>query len=111
MRAEGVGLHPYGNYPLHTHRVFYDFNLVHTEKPTRIAHIARDVRELDKALPVSENVQIYSIPWFKKYEPEYIDKYIGAFKKVISNYKLLLEGAKEEPENKGRWYFYVDDDK
>ncbi len=106
LRAEGAGINPYGNYPLHTHRFFHDVNLYHTEKPTRIAYTARDVRTLDSALPVSESIEIYSIPWFKKFYPEHIDKYINAFKKVTANYKSLLSGG-EAPAAKGRWYFYT----
>jgi perosamine synthetase len=109
LKAEGVGTYPYGNYPLHTHRVFYDFNLAHTEKPTRIAHTDRDVRLLDRDLPVTERVQIFAVPWFKKFMPEHIDKYVHAFKKVVLNSKALLEGAAPEEKTGGRWYFYSDD--
>ncbi len=90
MRAEGVGIGPNGNFPLHTHPFFDDFNLMHTEKPARIAFADRDVRLLDQALPVSESVLVFTVPWFKKYMPEQIDKYIGAFKKVIQNAEALL---------------------
>lgn len=90
MKAEGVITKPNGHPILHKHPFFYDFNIAHTAKPTRIAYTDRDVRELDSPLPVSETIQIISVPWFKKFWPDYIDKYVTAFKKVTSNYEQLF---------------------
>jgi Predicted pyridoxal phosphate-dependent enzyme apparently involved in regulation of cell wall biogenesis len=108
LRAEGLSTHPGANYPLHTHKVFQSFNLMNTDKPTRIAFAHRDVRELDKALTVCNTVEVFTIPWFKKFYPEYIEIYADTIKKVISNYELLLDEKPVENKTTGRWFFYSD---
>ena len=42
-----------GNFPLHTHRFFKDFDFYNLGKPSRIAFAERDVRELDAAVEPS----------------------------------------------------------
>ncbi len=110
LAAEGCGSTPYGYFPMHTHRLFYDYNLMNTEKPTRIAFTQRDVRELDRGLKVCETVKVFSLPRFRKFLPEQIDKYVHAFKKVSENCESLLEGAAPEPEYAGRWFFNAEED-
>ena len=111
MRAEGVGISVGGNRALHTHEYFKSFDLYHSGKPTRIEFATRDVRELDNALPVTESIEIYSVPWFKKFMPEYIEMYANAFVKVMTNYKELLAGAPRRRKGAdGRWFFYGDDE-
>lgn len=108
LRAEGFSTYSGGNYPLHLHKAFQDMDVLNIGKPARIAFAKRDVRELDKHLPVTENIKIYGIPWFKKYMPEYIEMYVDAFKKVAFNYEQLLDGTEQEDSITGRWYFYND---
>lgn len=92
-----------GNYPLHSHRLFKDFNLMHTEKPTRIAFAERDVRELDDAVDASKQFMCVSLPSFKKFMPEYIDLFVEALKNIVENYEQLLENE-EVKEDGGRWF-------
>jgi len=108
VSAEGFGCGAGGNFPLHTHSIFYDFNAMNTEKPTRIAFTDRDVRELDKFLPVTETIKMYGIPWFKKFYPEYIEMYANAYKKVALAYEELLpiDEFKNTVKISGRWHFY-----
>jgi dTDP-4-amino-4,6-dideoxygalactose transaminase len=109
LRAEGCGFaYPGCNNALHTHAVFQNCSIYNTDKPTRIAFTERDVRELDKELPVSEAIgkSIYGIPWFKKFDAEVIEQYAEAFKKVLLNYKELLKDDVKDPPNIGLWYFY-----
>ena len=49
------------------------------EKPTMISFADRDVRQYKGSLPHAENIASYAfgVPWFKKYEPNIIDKYIS----------------------------------
>lgn len=108
LRAEGFSTSPGANYALHTHPALQNFSLMKTDKPTRIAFAKRDVRELDKALRVCSEVQVFSIPWFKKYYPEQIKLYADAVKKVIENHEDLLESNSGKDEVTGRWYFYSD---
>ncbi|MCL2517738.1 MAG: DegT/DnrJ/EryC1/StrS family aminotransferase [Oscillospiraceae bacterium] len=109
VSAEGFGTWPGGNYPLHKHAIFQTFDAMNTGKPTRVAFAERDVRELDKDLPVCEGIKIYSIPWFKKYMPEYIEMHANAFKKVAENYKDLLDSDPNRDKDviSGRWHFYA----
>jgi len=108
LRAEGISTYPGANYPLHMHEIFKSFNLMNTEKPTRIAFAHRDVRELDKDLIVCNNVEVFAIPWFKKYYPEYIEMYANTIKKVIANHETLLDDKPADGEISGRWFFYSD---
>ena len=94
-----------GNYCLHTHEFFRTFDFMHVGKPSRIAFNNRDAREDDALCDRSLNYICVSVPWFKHYEPEWIDQYVAAFKKVSENYKDLLDF--EEMRNgdaSGRWY-------
>jgi len=111
LRAEGVSVSVGGNRALHTHEYFKTFDLYHAGVPTRIQFAERDVRELDKALPVTESIEIFSVPWFKKCDRESIEMYANAFRKVAENYKELLEKApKRRKSADGRWFFYGDEE-
>ncbi len=105
IRAEipGITCWEGGNFPLHTHRFFKDFDYLGLGKPTRIAYANRDVRELDAALLPSEGRYCLSLPVFRKFRPELIDKYAEAFRTVAENYEQLLEGE-TFVDNGGRWY-------
>jgi hypothetical protein len=88
------------------HNIFKTYDGLNIGKPARIAY-GRDVRELDKHIKVAQAVQVYSIPWFKHYMPEYIEMYANAFKKAALNYRELLTGDENRKEE-GRWFFYSD---
>ncbi|MDD4773128.1 MAG: DegT/DnrJ/EryC1/StrS family aminotransferase [Eubacteriales bacterium] len=107
VRAEGVSVSPGGNNPLHTHNVFKTADIYNAGTPTRIMNADRDVRELD-ALPVTEELEIYSIPWFKRPMHSYIEMYAAAFRKVAENYRELLGEGKRKKSSDGRWFFYND---
>ena len=95
------------NFPLHTHNYFKTFDFNGTGEPTRIANADRDVRELDNNLPVSETIQCFGVPWFKKYNKEWIEKIAGCFRNVIENHEQLL-GLEDENKKGGRWHGFVD---
>ncbi len=105
IRAEIPGLNCWegGNFPLHTHRFFQDYDYFGLGKPTRIAFAKRDVRELDKALEPSEHIYCMTLPPFRKYMPELIDRYVEAFRTVIENYEQLLQ-QETAADHGGRWY-------
>ena len=106
IRAEGVkNCHPGTNPPLHLHPLLNDMDVYGHGKPTRIAHNKRDIRQGLGSLPNSEKVgeRTYSIPWFKHYEPDIIESYADAFKKVIHNHEQLLEHDEGNPANIGLW--------
>lgn len=92
-----------GNYCLHTHPYFRDYDLLHTGKPSRVTFTDRDVRESDALLEPSVRKSCFSIPWFKHFDKEWIDRYAAVFKKVADNYEQLLEGDTVKADG-GRWH-------
>lgn len=92
-----------GNFCLHTHNFFKTFDLYNIGKPSRIAFADRDVRLDDEALKPSESRWCFGVPWFKKYNEEWIDLYAAAFRKVVENHDQLIEGFEEQKQG-GRWY-------
>lgn len=108
LKAEGFNSSIGGNLPLHIHPVFQDYNGLGTEKPTRIAFSTRDVRLLDRQLPVTESVEIFSIPWFKHNWPETIASYAAAFRKVADHADELRQHAKPDEQQPGRWFFFAE---
>ena len=72
------------NFPLHLHPVLNEADIYGDGKPTRIAFADRDVREPAGSLPVAEAVgmRAIGIPWFKHDEPEAVERYAAAFRKV-----------------------------
>ena len=109
VSAEGVPILPGCNTPLHTHPLFISADIYNQGKPTRIANASRDVRELDKSLPVSEVIEsrCFSVPWFKQYKPELIQQYAECFKKAALNYRELLKDDPGNPEIIGGWSTYT----
>ena len=83
IRAEGVRSIPGTNYPLHKHPYFLSSDALNR---------GRRKNETPEYLPVSENTTAtaFSLPWFKHFKPEVIDRYIAVFRKVLTNYKELL---------------------
>ncbi|MBQ8640880.1 MAG: aminotransferase class V-fold PLP-dependent enzyme [Clostridia bacterium] len=92
-----------GNFCLHTHPFFQTFDLFNEGKPSRIAYAARDVRVDDIHLKSSETRYCFSVPWFKHFDREWIDKYAAAFRKVVENHLQLCEDVTDDGQG-GRWY-------
>ncbi len=103
VRAEGCRCAPGVYTAMHTHPICTTADIYGDGKPTRIAFADRDVRELDKSLPVTEKIStmVYSIPRFVHFRPEIIEEYANAYKKVALNYKELLEGDQGNPADLG----------
>lgn len=109
VKAEGYKSGNAGcNKPLHTHALLQTCDVYGHGKPTRIANSDHDVRKFDNSLPVTEKISsmIFGIPWFKHYWPEVIEEYANSYRKVIENYKDLLEGDEGNPESLGGWNFF-----
>lgn len=105
IRAEGFPCAANGNFCLHNHPFFKTFNFMHTEKPSRIAFSDRDVREDDHLCDRSERIYCFTVPWFKHFDKAEIEKYANAYKKVIANYKELLDDADARiNKGSGQWY-------
>lgn len=91
------------NFCLHTHPFFKTFNLMNTEKPSRIAFSDRDMREEDDLCKRSELIECVAVPWFKKFDKEWIERYASVYRKVCENYEQLLEGDTDKVAG-GRWH-------
>jgi len=104
MRAEGCEMEfEGGNFCLHTHQFFKSFDMTHCGTSSRIQYNDRDVRVDDDKCKPSESIFCFSVPWFKHYDKEWIEKYAGAFRKVIENYEQLLEKDTDKSQG-GRWH-------
>ena len=91
------------NFCLHTHEYFKTYDFLNLGKPTRIAFSDRDLRVDDEKLIPSEHKYSMTVPWFKKYDKEWIETYAGAIRKVAENWQQLLE-INEEEQEVGRWH-------
>lgn len=109
VRAEGVPeCGPGANKPLHLHPLFNTVDVYGHGKPTRVAHVSADDLEPKGSLPVSEKIGafVYSIPWFKHYRRDIIDRYVDAFRKVAENHEELLESDSGNPPDIGGWHLF-----
>ncbi|MBR6791388.1 MAG: aminotransferase class I/II-fold pyridoxal phosphate-dependent enzyme [Oscillospiraceae bacterium] len=102
LRAEGVQSWDGGNYCLHTHALFKTMDLYGAGKPSRVAFTDHDVREDDAKCDPSTRLYCFSVPWFKHFDREWIEKYAAAIRKVAENYGQLLED--DAAKTGGRWY-------
>ena len=60
----------------------------------------------EKKLTLKERLNGFfekKMPWFKKYDKEWIDLYASAIRKVVENYEELLEGDIDKTQG-GRWH-------
>ncbi len=109
IRAEGIPDCIAGcNYPLHTHPVFQTCDIYGHGKPTRISNSKEDIRNYDQNLTVSEKIGrlVFSVPWFKHFNPVIIEKYASAYINVVDNYRELLSDDTGDPSNIGMWHFF-----
>lgn len=101
LQAEGVSSGVGANNPMHLHPLYNSVDVYGDGVPTRIAGAAdgrADVRY--EALPATERSQteVFSVPWFKHDEPEAIEMYANAFKKVCAHASELMAAATAEAE-------------
>ena len=92
-----------GNYCLHTHNFFKEFDLTGCGAPSRIAHNEYDVRQDDHLCDPSLEKYCFSIPRFNYLDKEVIDLYAMGYRKVIENHMDLLENDAKEAQG-GHWY-------
>lgn len=92
------------NFCLHTHKFFKTFDYYNRGVPSRIAFSDRDVREEDDACKRSEKMYSFSVPWFKHYDKEWIEKFAQAYRNVVENHMQLVEKYSNGDVEGGRWY-------
>ncbi len=87
VNAEGAETTPGANLLMHLHPMLNEADIYGHGKPTRIANSDRDLRQPKGSLPVSESMpeRLYSIPWFKHYQPRIIEEHAKAFRKVAEH--------------------------
>lgn len=100
LSAEGSACFAGINKPLHTHPVFTTVDIYGHGMPTRVANMSEQDRLnfTPENLPVTARINNEALmtPWFKHYNPEFIEQHVNAVKKVVENYRELLEGDTKE---------------
>jgi dTDP-4-amino-4,6-dideoxygalactose transaminase len=87
-----------GNFCLHTHKYFTSFDPRHSQ------NVSENKLRNENSLSASLEKHCVLVPWFKHYDKEWIDRYAGAYKKVLAGYRQLLEGDTDKDFNVGIWY-------
>lgn len=94
VKAEGYNISraPYSN-PLHLNPGIFKADIYNHGKPTIEFNKGNSIGNSQSKLPVTEAItqKAFTIPWFKHFQPELIEMYANAFKKVASNSKELLK--------------------
>jgi perosamine synthetase len=105
VRAEGSVCGAGINRPLHIHPLLTECDVYGDDRPTRIAHAARDLLAEQGNLPVSEKIgaMSYNVPWFKHYKPDIIAQHANAFRKVAENAAQLLADDPGNPPEVTSW--------
>ena len=108
IAAEGAGALRAGcNSPLHQHPVFNTFDIFNQGAPKNVVFNAAGTDALTKMgeLPNSEAAcnRVFNVPWFKKFRPEIIDKYVDAVLKVVEHHEELLSDDPKEV-FRGAWF-------
>lgn len=80
------------NFPLHLHPVFTEADIYGDGRPTRQAFANRTISQPLGSLPVAEGIgqRTMGVPLFKHYQPELIDRYAMAYRKVAMRAAELL---------------------
>ena len=93
-----------GNFCLHTHKLFSDFDFRNVGKPSSIEYTGEENYDGADMCDGSVKCYSFSIPWFKHFEKEWIEAYAMAFRKVCENHLQLLEIADKSDVEHGRWF-------
>ncbi|HNS31650.1 MAG TPA: DegT/DnrJ/EryC1/StrS family aminotransferase [bacterium] len=75
------------------HPLLNTIDVYNDGKPTRIANSNWDVRNNKGPLPVAEGIhsKVVSAPYFRRFYPKIIREHANAVRKVIENYRELLD--------------------
>ena len=106
VSAEGPDCHEGANFCLHTHNLFKSFDFRNSGKVSSIEYTGENEYNNTDYLEPSTKRYCFNVPWFKHVDKEWIDKYIAAYRKVIENYKDLLEIDDKPEYTAGRWFGY-----
>ena len=112
VRAEFNGYEkccPGANFCLHTHNLFKKFDFRNAGKASTIEYMDAAEYYGNEGCERSLEDRCFTVPWFKKYDKEFIEKVASCFKKVADNHLSLLDGEIEQEKSVGRWYGTSDD--
>ncbi|MEV0083701.1 DegT/DnrJ/EryC1/StrS family aminotransferase [Saccharopolyspora sp. NPDC050642] len=76
--------------PLHPHPLFHTADVYRDGVPTVIAHAARDTRLGADDLPNAMAARAFTVPPFRSFRPDVIERYAEIFRKVSRNHAELL---------------------
>lgn len=93
-----------GNFCLHTHKLFSDFDFRNAGKPSSIEYTGEEVYHGNADCDGSIQQQSFSIPWFKHYDPYWVEQYAKCFRKVIKNHMQLIDPSDVDNAEQGRWF-------
>ncbi|MBO4630978.1 MAG: DegT/DnrJ/EryC1/StrS family aminotransferase [Lentisphaeria bacterium] len=98
LNAEGVPGNPGANHPIHTNPYFHQLDYFRTGRPAVETFAPRDAGgKSAPGLPVTDSVaeRFFTLPWFKRFDRETIDRYVDAYRKVILHADELLTDQQE----------------
>ena len=93
-----------GNFCLHTHKLFSEFDFRNAGKPSSIEYTGEEVYHGNADCDSSIGQQSFSLPWFKHYDPYWVEQYAKCFRKVIENHMQLIDPSDVDNAEQGRWF-------
>lgn len=93
-----------GNFCLHPHKLFSDFDMRNAGKPSSIEYTGEDIYDGNAGCDRSMQMHSFSIPWFKHFDPYWVEQYAQCFRKVIENHLELIDPSDVEAAEQGRWF-------
>ena len=93
-----------GNFCLHSHKLFSDFDFRGVGRPSSIEYTPEDAYDGNADCDGSVGMFSFSIPWFKHYDPYWVEQYARCFQKVVENHMQLTDRAEETQREQGRWF-------
>ena len=93
-----------GNFCLHTHKLFSDFDFRNAGKPSSIEYTGEDVYNGNADCDESIQRLSFSLPWFKHYDPFWVEQFALCFRKVVENHMQLIDPSDVDEGEQGRWF-------
>lgn len=93
-----------GNFCLHSHKLFSDFDFRGAGKPSSIEYTGEEVYHGNADCDSSIGQLSFSLPWFKHYDPYWVEQFAKCFRKVVENHMQLIDPADMDEGEQGRWF-------
>lgn len=92
------------NFCLHNHKLFSEFDFRNAGKPSSIEYTDDEVYNGGDDCDSSVQRQNCSMPWFKHYDPYWVEQFAKCFIKVIENHMQLIDPSDVDEGEQGRWF-------